>query len=386
MMIEKASTDLDQPVLPAANPTMDGAEENLKLEVATQWQLMWWKFRKHRLAMVGAIVIITYYLVAIFADFLAPHSPDYYNARYANFTPPQQVFLVRDGQFMPHVYANKFTRDPQSYEAIWEVDTKTVIPLGFFVRGEPHLILGLFQTDIHFFGPINPDDAFYLLGSDKLGQDIFSRLIHSSRVSLSVGLVGVFLSLMIGITMGGISGLKGGLLDTVIQRVIEIIMSVPHLPIIIAIAAFLPRNWPVVQVYFTITVLLALVNWTGIARVVRSKFLALREEDFIMAARLDGARPRQLIFQHMLPSFTSHIIASLTLSLPGMIIGETALSYLGVGLRPPAVSWGVMLQDAQQVTVLANHPWLIFPAASVIIIVLAFNFMGDGLRDAADPY
>ncbi len=384
--MEKGRADRNETGVAAVSENADESEENLKLEIATQWQLMWWKFRKHRLAMVGAVVIIFFYLMAIFADFLAPHSSEYYQAKYANFTPPQQIHFIRNGQFMLYVYDHKFTRDPQSYESIWVVDEQTVIPLGFFVHGETHKLLGLIQTDLHLFGPIKGDDAFYFLGSDKLGQDIFSRIIYSSRISLSVGLVGVFLTLIIGIVLGGISGLKSGTLDNIIQRVIEIFMSVPHLPIIIAVGAFLPLNWPVVQVYFTITVLLALVNWTNIARVVRSKFLALREEDFVMAARLDGARSRRLIFQHMLPSFYSHIIASLTLSLPSMIISETALSYLGVGLRPPAVSWGVMLQDAQQVTVIANHPWLTYPALAVIIVVLAFNFMGDGLRDAADPY
>jgi len=381
-MVEKELISTNQAVIPA----VDEPEENLKVEVAPQWKLMWWKFRKHRLAMVGGVVIIAFYLMAIFADFLAPHTSEYYRAAYANFTPPQQLHFIHDGRLMLYVYDNKFTRDPESYESIWSVNENKIIPLGFFVRGEPHQLLGIITTDIHLFGPINPEDAFYLMGSDKLGQDIFSRIIYSSRVSLSVGLVGVFLTLIIGIIIGGVSGLRGGTIDNITQRVIEIVMSVPHLPIIVAIAAFLPLDWPVVRVYFMITVLLALVNWTGIARVVRSKFLALREEDFIMAARLDGARSWQLIFQHMLPSFYSHIIASLTLALPGMIIGETALSYLGVGLRPPAVSWGVMVQDAQQVTVVANHPWLVFPALAVIIVVLAFNFLGDGLRDAADPY
>jgi peptide/nickel transport system permease protein len=224
------------------------------------------------------------------------------------------------------------------------------------------------------------------MGADKSGRDVLSRLIYSTRISLSVGLVGVVISLILGIVLGGLSGLIGGWVDNVVQRIIEIVMSVPDLPIMLAIAASVPLDWSVVQVYFIITILIALRSWTGLARVVRSKFLSLREDDFILAARLDGAPQRRLIFRHMLPSFYSHIIASMTLSLPGMIIGETALSFLGLGLRPPAVSWGVMLQETQRVAVLALYPWLLWPAVAVIIIVLAFNFLGDGLRDAADPY
>ncbi len=378
-------TEMDPPVISAVDPHVGESEDNLKLEVATQWQLMWWKFRKHKLAMAGAVIVILFYCIALFADFFAPRSTETYSAQYV-YAPPQQIFLFRDGQFSPFVYGYKFTRDPKSFQRIWSVDEQTVIPIGLFVHGESYKLFGFIPSDIHLIGTIQADQPVYFLGADKSGRDVLSRIIYSSRVSLSVGLVGVFISFLIGITMGGISGLKGGTWDTVIQRVIEIIMSIPTLPVLIAIAAFVPLDWPVVRVYFMITILLALVNWTGLARVVRSKFLALREEDFIMAARLDGAKGRRLIFRHMLPSFYSHIIASLTLALPGTILAETALSFLGVGLRPPAVSWGVMLQDAQQVAVVEKSPWLLFPAVAVIIIVLAFNFLGDGLRDAADPY
>ena len=384
--METIQTDINQPVSPAVDVGISPLEDNLKLETATQWQLMWWKFRKHKLAMVGGIVVLSFYLIAIFADFLAPRSIDYYNAKFADYVPPQGIHLIQNGQLQPYVDSYKFVRDPKSYKRVWSIDEENHIPMGFFVHGESYQLLGLFATDIHLIGPTNADDPFYLFGADKLGRDIFSRIIYSSRISLSVGLVGVFLSLMIGIILGGISGLKGGVYDDIIQRLIEIFMSIPTLPILIAFAAFVPLDWSVVQVYFVVTLLLALVNWTGLARVVRSKFLALREEDFVMAARLDGARSRRLIVRHMLPSFYSHIIASLTLALPGTIIAETALSFLGVGLRPPAVSWGVMLQDAQQVAIIANHPWLMYPGLVVIVIVLAFNFFGDGLRDAADPY
>ena len=384
--MESTPIDINQPAIPYIATDSDPLEENLKLESATQWQLMWRKFRKHKLAIIGGTIVILFYIIAIFADFLSPRAIEYYNAKFADYAPPQQIHLVENGQLQLSVNSYKFTRDPKSFRRVWALDEENRIPIGLFVHGEPYQLLGLFPTDIHFIGPVNASDPFYLLGADKLGRDIFSRIIYSSRISLSVGLVGVFISVLIGIILGGISGLKGGIYDEIIQRLIEIFMSVPTLPILIAFAAFVPLDWSVIQVYFMVTLLLAFVNWTGLARVVRSKFLALREEDFVMAARLDGASNSRLIFRHMLPSFYSHIIASLTLALPGTIIAETALSFLGVGLRPPAVSWGVMLQDAQQVAVIATHPWLMYPALAVIVIVLAFNFFGDGLRDAADPY
>jgi peptide/nickel transport system permease protein len=374
---------LGVPQVPSA--TKAKSEENLSLEVASQWQLMWWKFRKHRLAMLGGLIVLGFYFVAIFADFFAPVAPSTYIGDYA-YAPPQSINLFRDGQFGLYVNGYGFERDPQSFKKIWYIDETVVIPVGFFVRGEPYKLWGLFDLDIHFFGPQTVGDAFYLMGADKTGHDVFSRIIHSSRVSLTVGLIGVGMSFTIGIILGGMSGLMGGWVDNVVQRLIEVAMSVPNLPIIIAFAAAVPIDMPTIQVYFIITLLLAFTGWTGLARVVRSKFLAIREEDYVLAARLDGAKSRRLIFRHMLPSFYSHIIASITLALPGMIIGETALSFLGVGLRPPVVSWGVQLQEATKINVVATYPWLMMPAFAVIIIVLAFNFLGDGLRDAADPY
>jgi peptide/nickel transport system permease protein len=279
-----------------------------------------------------------------------------------------------------------FVRDPISFKKTWAVDETVVIPISFFVRSEPYKLWGLIPGDLHLVAADNPEDPFYLLGSDKSGRDVFGRIIYSARVSLTVGLVGVALSLILGILIGGVSGLIGGWLDNIIQRVIEIIMSIPTLPLWLALAAVVPLDWQPLQVYFMITVILSLVGWTGMARVVRSKFLALREEDFILAATLDGVPRGRMIMRHMVPSFLSHIIASITLSIPGMILGETALSFLGLGLRPPVVSWGVMLQETQKVAVLAISPWLLYPAVAVIIVVLALNFMGDGLRDAADPY
>ncbi len=374
---------------PKTDILLDGppslADEEISVEVASQWKLMWWKFRKHRLAMFSLGAILLFYFVAIFAEFFAPYSSDTYLAEYV-YAPPQTLFLMQDGQFSPFVYGYTFERDPVSFKKTWAIDTETIVPVGLFVKGDSYKLLGIIPTDIHLIGPTNANEPFYLMGADKSGRDVLSRTIFSSRISLLISNVGVAITMVLGVMLGGISGLMGGVVDNIIQRLIEITMSIPLLPIMIAIAAMVPLDWPVTRVYFFITILIAFQNWTGIARVVRSKFLALREEDFVLAARLDGAKSNRLILRHMLPSFYSHLIASLTLTVPGMIIAETALSFLGVGLRPPVVSWGVQLQEAQQVVVVANYPWLLMPALAVILVVLAFNFLGDGLRDAADPY
>jgi len=366
-------------------PQEEHVTESLDLEVASQWKLMWWKFRKHKAAMVGAVIVIIFYLLALFAEFFAPTHFTTYNEQYV-YAPPQTIHLFRDGKLDPYVNGYTFERDPISFKKTWTVDESVVIPISFFVRSEEYKLWGFIPGDLHLVAADNPRDPFYLLGSDKSGRDVFGRIIYSARVSLTVGLVGVALSLILGIFIGGISGLIGGWLDNVIQRLIEIIMSIPTLPLWLALAAVVPLDWQPLQVYFMITVILSLIGWTGMARVVRSKFLALREEDFILAANLDGVPRGRMIMRHMVPSFLSHIIASITLSIPGMILGETALSFLGLGLRPPVVSWGVMLQETQKVAVLAISPWLLYPALAVIIVVLALNFMGDGLRDAADPY
>lgn len=375
---------------------VDADADSLRVEVATQWQLMWWKFRKHRLAMISMVIVAVYYFVAIFAEFFAPYEKTQYLADYV-YAPPQPIHLLLDGSFKPHVKGLTFERDPRSFKKIWTVDNSQVIPIGLFVKGSEYQI-GLHWTKIplieklaittsrHLIGPKDNTQPMYLMGADKSGRDIFSRMLFSARISLSVGLLGVFISLMLGIVLGGLSGLVGGWVDNFIQRLIEFMMSVPDLPIMLAIAAAVPLDWSALRVYFIITLMLALRNWTNLGRVVRSKFLSLREEDFILAARLDGTPQGRLIIRHMLPSFYSHIIASLTLMLPGMILAETALSFLGLGLRPPVVSWGVMLQETQKVTVLALYPWLLWPAVAVIVVMLAFNFLGDGLRDAADPY
>jgi peptide/nickel transport system permease protein len=315
----------------------------------------------------------------------APTLPTTYFDIYAT-APPQPIRLFYNGRWMPHVLGLKFDRDPISLRKTWVTDTEDVVPIGFFVRGDPYMMWGLIPGDLRLFGSIDPDAPFFLVGADMIGRDVLSRVIYSSRISLTVGLVGMVIALTIGILLGGISGLVGGPLDNIIQRLIEILMSIPTLPVWLALAAVVPIHWPALRVYFMISIILSLVSWTGMARVVRSKFLALREEDFVRAAILDGCSQVRLILKHMLPSFMSHIIASVTLWIPGLILGETALSFLGLGLRPPVVSWGVMLQDAQKVAVIARYPWLLAPGVAVFLVVLALNFLGDGLRDAADPY
>src|SRR5690349_1425483 len=393
---------------PAEPVIMDDAAERIVL--ASQWKLMWWKFRKHRLALASLIVIIVMYIVAFLAGFVAPKTADPANLQSPNYTPPgykHQTEYVNappmpiqwfdNGTFAPYVYAYKKTRDPNTFEETFTIDPDTKIPLGFFVKGDIYRI-GLhgipiegisslrITSDIHFFGPKNPEDPFYPLGADDVGRDMLSRLIYASQVSLSIGLVGVFLSLLLGVVLGGLSGLVGGWVDNVIQRTIEILRSIPDIPLWMALAVAVPPKWDPVYVFFGITIILSLLRWTDMARVVRGRFLSLREEDFITAAELDGVPRFRIITRHMIPSFMSHIIASATLAIPGMILGETALSFLSLGLRPPVVSWGVMLQDAMNITTIANMPWLLLPGAAVVITVLAFNFLGDGLRDAADPY
>jgi peptide/nickel transport system permease protein len=368
---------------PSADVDVDA--ENIRVEVASQWQLMWWKFKRHKLAMVGAVVVILYYLAALLANFIAPYHFTTYNADYVN-APPQKIRLFRDGAFAPYVNGYQFERDPQSYKKTWTLDESVIIPVGIFVRGEPYRLLGILPGDIHLIGPIQQNDPFYILGTDKSGRDVFSRIIFSSQISLTVGLIGVTISLILGILIGGISALAGPGVDNAIQRLIEVLISIPTIPLWLALAAVVPIDWTPVQVYFMITVILSLIGWTNMARVVRSKFLALREEDFILAATLDGVPRGRMILRHMIPSFLSHIIATVTLNIPWMILGETALSYLGLGLREPVVSWGVMLKETQKVGVIASYPWLLYPAVAVIVVVLALNFLGDGLRDAADPY
>ncbi|MEZ4710702.1 MAG: ABC transporter permease [Caldilineaceae bacterium] len=364
-----------------------------KIFVASYWQLMWWKFRKHRMAMVSAVVIVLLYLVAAFAEFVAPYHPDPHPSElFVSFklAPPSRIhFFDESGAFQrPFVYKMAQDRDPETLRRIYTEDTSEKYPIRFFVDGPDYELWGLFPGTKHLFGlgPEAGEQGLFVLGVDESARDLFTRVCYGARISLTIGLVAVVVSLILGIILGGISGYYGGTADNVIQRIIEFIRSVPEIPLIMALAAALPADWPVVRLYFGITILLSFVGWTGLARVVRGRFLSLREEDFVMAARLSGSSEMRVILRHMLPSFLSHIIASLTLSIPGIILSETGLSFIGLGLRPPAISWGVLLQDAQKVKTVALAPWLLIPALAVVLTVLAFNFLGDGIRDAADPY
>jgi peptide/nickel transport system permease protein len=373
-------------------PGLDQAAQDKQLdqdkgsvEVASQWKLMWWKFRKDKLAIVGGLVVAFIYLMVLFAEFFAPKLAETRLATYV-YAPPQPVYFFLDGKWDPFVYGYKSERDPVSLKKTWSIDLNKRIPIGFFVKGEPYKVLGLIPSDTHLLGPVKVKDPFYLLGADALGRDMLSRVIYGMRVSLTAGLIGVAMTFVLGLIIGGISGLAGGAVDNAIQRIIEVVISIPNVPIMLALAAIVPPGTPQLQVYFLINLILALLNWPGLARVVRGRFLALREEDFVLAARLDGASRIRLITKHMIPQFLSHIIASLTLSMPYMILSETSLSFLGLGLRPPTVSLGVLLRDAQTIATVAIYPWILAPAIAVIVFVLAMNFFGNGLRDAGDPY
>jgi peptide/nickel transport system permease protein len=359
-----------------------------RIFVASQWQLMWWRFRKHKLAMISGVIVIGFYLVALGADFLAYADPHTSEAQ-RSLMPPQPIYLFEGWRFSPYIYAVKGRRDPLTFKRVYQADADQKIPIRFFARGFEYRFLGLIPTNIHLIGVDQGHEAeksVFLLGTDVQGRDLWSRLMYATRISMTIGLVGVTLSLFLGVLLGGISGLYGGLADTLIQRLIEILRSIPTIPLWMGLAAALPREWSILQVYFAITIIISLLGWTELARVVRGRFLALREEDFVVSARLVGCTQMRIIFVHMVPSFMSHIIAATTLALPAMIISETSLSFLGLGLRPPAISWGVLLQQAQNVQTVAISPWLMLPSLPVIVAVLAFNFLGDGLRDAADPY
>jgi peptide/nickel transport system permease protein len=349
----------------------------------SQWQLIRRRFSRHYLAVGSLFILLVLYSVALFAEFVAPYTRGWSNVEKI-YAPPQ----LPKFNFAHGFYTDRVERqiDPITLKNYY-LKTDDIVPLGFFVRGEPYKMWGLIPTDRHLFGTRDRDaGTFYFLGADKYGRDIWSRLVYGARISLSIGIVSIIATFLLGATIGGISGYVGGTVDTFIQRIIEVINSFPHLPLWLAFAAVLPSDWSPVQTYFAITIVLSLLGWTGLARVVRGKILALREEDYAVAARLLGASHSRIIFRHLLPGFTSHIIVSLSLSVPGMILGETALSFLGLGLRPPVVSWGVMLQDALNIDVVANYPWLLMPVVMIILTVLAFNFFGDGMRDAADPY
>lgn len=367
-------------------PPAEAADEGIY--VASQWQLMWWKFRKHRLAMICTGIVILLYLVALFVEPIAAYHPDVQDTLYA-YAPPTPIhFFDAQGKFhlRPFVYGTQRKRDLNTLALVFAEDKSVMYPIHFFVKGAPYKLWGIIESDIHLFGLKDPKARIFLFGGDGQGRDVYSRTIYGTRLSMSVGLVGVIISFLLGVVIGGISGYYGGTVDTIIQRLIEFLRSMPTIPLWMSLSAALPPNWPPVRVYFGITVILSLIGWTGLARVVRGRFLSLREEDFIMAAKISGSSEMRIILRHMVPSFLSHIIAALTLAVPEMILSETALSFLGLGFRYPAISWGVLLQDAQNIRAVASAPWLLWPGVAVVVAVLALNFLGDGLRDAADPY
>lgn len=360
------------------------------IEQSSQWRLMWWVFRRHRVAVLGGVIVLALYFIAAFAEVLAPFAPDGTSSRHV-FHPPQAPRLIydtpQDGRgFALHVKAYKQVRDPFTLATTYELDPDRVIFISFLGKGEPYKLWGFIPMERRLFTAADQNDRYFLFGADRLGRDMFSRVIHGTRVSMTIGLVGVALSLILGVTLGGISGYMGGATDAVIQRFVELVLALPTIPIWLGLSASLPQDWSPLTRYFAITAILSLVGWTELARVVRGRFLALRTEDFVISARLDGATRRRVILRHMAPSMASHIIASVTLAIPLMIIAETSLSFLGLGLQAPLVSWGVLLREAQNVQSISQAPWLFIPGGAVVVAVLALNFLGDGVRDAADPY
>lgn len=356
---------------------------------ASGFRLGWAKFRRHKLAVVSLYIVGFLYFLAIFAEFMSPYDHSEINRRHV-LTPPQAIhFVDTDGSLaLPYVRALKGERDPVTRRLSYVEDDTTKYPLRFFAPSEPYEMWGVIPLETRFIGIAKPDRkaTLFLFGTDSLGRDVLSRIINGARVSLSIGLVGVAFSFVIGIVLGGMSGYYGGWIDTAVQRTIDFLQSLPTIPLWMGLAAAVPPGQDPLVTYLMITVILSIIGWTGIARVVRGRFLALREEDFVLAARFSGASEMRIILRHMVPSFASHIIASLSLSIPEMILAETALSFLGLGLQSPAVSWGVLLKDAQSLQAISQSPWLLIPGLAVVVTVLAFNFLGDGLRDASDPY
>ena len=374
-----------QPPVPHDSPLRE--EEVDSIYVAPNWKLVWWRFRKHKLAVFSTLIVILIAIVALVPGFFSTQDPQESDATEL-FIPPQRLHYIDEGSLQLFVYAVEGVRNPETLRMEWQTSTESKIYLQLFAEGYPYEILGLIETNRHLIGLEDPgsDEYFHLLGTDRLGRDQWSRLMYGTRTSLSIGLISVLISTILGIVLGGLSGYYGGSVDMVIQRMIELLQSLPAVPIWLALSAAMPRTWSVEQTYLAITIILALIGWTTLAREIRSRFLSLREEDFVVAAKLSGAKEARVVFRHMMPTMYSHIIAAVTLAIPVMIISETFLSFLGLGLRPPAISWGVLLKEAQNLQSIALAPWLLLPGLAVVITVLTMNIMGDGLRDAADPY
>jgi peptide/nickel transport system permease protein len=386
MSLEQIAELDSHPPETGLGPVTDAEE---RISVAPQWQLMWWRFRKHKLALVSTVLVILFYVVVAFADFLAYADPLASEAQRALIS-PQVIHLFEDGRFAPYVEGLVGARDPQTFKRVYVADPNSKVSLTLLPRGFSYKLLGIIPMDRHLLGVsgdnATPENSLFLLGTDDQGRDQWSRLMYATQTSLLIGLVSVAISLFLGVLLGGLSGYLSGIVDTVIQRLIEILRSIPTIPLWMGLAAAVPRDWEIARVFFVMTLIFSLFSWTELARVVRGRFLSLRGEDFVTAAELVGCSRLRIIFRHLVPSFLSHIIAATTLALPAIIIFETSLSFLGLGMRPPAISWGVMLQQASNVQTAAISPWLLLPAIPVIVAILAFNFLGDGLRDAADPY
>ena len=359
--------------------------EQEKFYMAGQWRLMWWRFRRHRPAVVSAVFLVLVYLSTLISEWIAPYDLHVRHSQYI-FAPPQKIHFVHEGDFIgPFVYGLKASRDLETLQRVYKEDRNKPEKLRFFCRGESYKFWSLFDASFHFVCPAEGGTMF-LAGTDRLGQDMLSRIVYAARISMTIGLVGITLSFSLALLLGGLAGYYGGWVDLVVQRLTEILKSFPHLPLWLALSAALPVTWSPLLIYFGITLILALLDWPSLGRAVRSKLLALREEDYTLAAEMMGAKPSRIIGRHLLPAFMSHLIASATLSIPSMILAETALSFLGLGLRPPITSWGVLLNEATDINVVAVNWWLMLPVVPVILVILAYQFLGDGMRDAADPY
>ncbi|MBT5499066.1 MAG: ABC transporter permease [Alphaproteobacteria bacterium] len=359
--------------------------EQERYYMASQWQLMWWKFIRHRLALISGGFLLLMYGSILISEFLAPYNLHSRNIN-AIYSPPQSVHMFHDGSFVgPFVYGTHYKLNLTNLRREYTEDTSKIYKINFFCKGDEYNFWGVGKGSSHLFC-VEEGGTLFLLGTDRLGRDILSRIMYGARISLTIGLIGIMMSFVLGMVIGGVAGYYGGVTDLIVQRMIEILQSFPQIPLWMALSAVLPVTWSPILIYFGITMILAMLDWTGLARAVRSKLLALREEDYCLAAQLMGAKPKRIIGRHLMPGFMSHLIASATLSIPTMILGETALSFLGLGLRPPITSWGVLLNEAQNISVVALYPWLILPVVPVVLVILAFSFLGDGLRDAADPY
>lgn len=362
-------------------------EAEIELYEAKPLKMFWWKYKKNKLAVVSLVFLILMYLIAIFCEFVAPYDPNMIHDD-RMYSPPQAMrFVGNDGfSLQPYVNLYKQSYNPITLARTYERDESVEFKIKLFVKGDPYKLWGLIPMETHLFGIEEEEGYMCLMGTDRMGRDMFSRIIYGVRISTTIGLLGIFISLIIGVLLGGLSGYLGGWVDMLIQRIIEFISSIPTYPLWMALSAALPLGLPQMYVYFGITLIMSLLGWTGIARTVRARFISMREEEFVKAAKVIGASNLRIIVRHMVPSFVSFLIAHMTLSIPSMILGETSLSYIGLGLREPMVSWGVILQQVQSLNTILNYPWLLLPAGVLVLTVLAFNFMGDGLRDAADPY